>query len=257
MYRMPVSFMQSEYDASDVLYNRDSVEMLFTYTTDGDMLSDYLPEGFELLSPELSITFAMYREISWLAGGSYNLISASVPARFKGKRDRLEGSYNLVTWENKTTPIIGGREDCGVPKIYADIEDLHINQPNYFTNASLEGNSFLHLYMDDAKPVVGEQLEEIKAVGASVNLFGWRYIHKVGGPGADLSQPILYPQGHEINSAWIGSGRVQWTELSQEQNPTQWNIIKALSELPIIEMKPVIMVKCVSILKPYSGRVLE
>ncbi|MHB9074575.1 MAG: hypothetical protein ACYC6G_13735 [Desulfobaccales bacterium] len=62
--------------------------------------------------------------------------------------------------------------------------------------------------------------------------FGWRYIPKVGGPGADLSQPILYPQCTEVTSAWVGKGIVQWTQLKPEQNPSQWHIIKALAELP-------------------------
>lgn len=108
-----------------------------------------------------------------------------------------------------------------------------------------------------AKPVEGQKLEEIKVFAATINAFGWRYIPKVGGPGADLSQPILYPQGAEIHSAWMGDGRVRWTKLSWEQNPGQWHIIKALAELPILKMNPVLMTKGVVILRPNNGRVLE
>lgn len=111
--------------------------------------------------------------------------------------------------------------------------------------------------MHDVKPAEEEHLAALRTSMATINLFCWRYIPKVGGPGADLSQPILYPQGFEVDSAWTGSGTVQWTKLRPEQNPTQWHIIKALAELPIIEMAPVLMYKGVAVLKPSQGRVLE
>lgn len=239
------------------LHYRDAVSVSCTYATDGYQLANYVPEGFELIRPELIITYSQFREIDWMAGGAYNLVQISVPARFNGKRDQLEGQFILVVWENKTWPILGGREETGIPKIYADIEDLHIIQPNYYTNASYEGNTFLHLEMVGAKPVDEQTLAEIQVTAATINVFGWRYIPKVGGPGADLSQPILYPQGAEIHRAWTGNGIVKWTQLSWEQNPGQWHIIKALAELPMIEMAPAVMMKSVVILKPNNGRVLE
>ncbi|MGO9569513.1 MAG: acetoacetate decarboxylase family protein [Desulfomonilaceae bacterium] len=256
-YTMPAHFGGFVHDRSKVLYYGDVTNVSYTYTTDGDRLADYLPEGFKLLRPELNIIFTQSREIDWMAGSSYNLVEIGVPARFSGKHDLVEGQFALVVWENKTTPIIGGREETGIPKIFADIEDLHIFQGNCFTNASYEGNTFLHLEMTGAQPLEGEKLAQLKSLGADRNLFGWRYIGKVGGPGPDLSQPILYPQSTEINSAWTGSGRVQWIEQTWQQNPMQFHIIKALAELPIIEMAPVLMIKCVAILKPAAARVLE
>lgn len=233
------------------------VFVIYTCTTDGDRLADYLPEGFELLRPELLISYAQFREVEWMAGSTYNLIEVSVPARFQGQSDRAEGQFALVVWENKTAPILGGREQTGIPKIYADIGDLHKIQQNYFTNASYEGHTFLRLEMMGAQPVDEQQLAEIKAHSAERACFGWRYIPKVGGPGADLSQPILYPQGTEVNSARIGNGAVQWTQLKPEHNPSQWHIIKALAELPIIELAPAMMLKGVGTLKSMQARVLK
>jgi acetoacetate decarboxylase len=203
------------------------------------------------------VSYAQNRKIDWMAGSAYNLVQIGVPARFQGRRDRVEGQFVLVIWENKTIPILGGREETGMPKIYADIEDLHIMQQNCFTTASYEGNTFLRLEMTGAQPVEGQELAQMKALVAEMKPFGWRYIPKVGGPGADLSQPILYPQNCELNSAWKGRGAVQWTQLKPEQNPSQWQIIKALAELPTLEMAPVTMAKSVLILKPAQARVLE
>lgn len=257
-YRMPAHFGGFNCPGPEAaLYYRDAVSISWTYTTDEDQLANYVPEGFELIRPELNISYSQFREIDWMAGGAYNLVQISVPARFNGKHDHLNGQFILVVWENKTWPILGGREETGIPKIYADIEDLHIIQPNYYTNASYEGSTFLHMELLEAKPVDGQTLAQIQASAATINALGWRYIPKVGGPGADLSQPILYPQGAEIHSAWIGSGTVKWTQLRWEQNPRQWHIIKALAELPMFEMAPIVMTKGVVILKPNNGRILE
>jgi acetoacetate decarboxylase len=257
IYHMPPFFGGVEFRPDIEARVNDVVNLNFTQTTDGDRLLDYLPEGFELLRPELIISYCQLREVEFMAGGSYNLVQIGAPTRFNGKRDQLEGTFPLVIWENKTRPILGGREESGQPKIYADIEDLHIIKQKYFTNVSSEGNTFLRLEMVEPQPVEGQPLEQIKAGSLNYNMFGWRYIPKVGIPGAELSQPILYPQGMKINNAWMGKGIVQWTKLSWEQNESQWEIIKALAELPVKAMAPVMMAKGAIVMRPFAGRVLE
>lgn len=110
--------------------------------------------------------------------------------RFKGKLNKSEGVYVLVLWENHTVPILTGNLAMGIPKVFADIEDLHICQGSQWTNASYEGNTFLELKMHDLKPLASDH----PLLGDRImNLFGWRYVPKVGRPGADLSQPIEFP----------------------------------------------------------------
>ncbi|KAF5067864.1 acetoacetate decarboxylase [anaerobic digester metagenome] len=263
-YRMPAHFGGNAPPPPDfAVHNRDTTALTFVCTTDGDELARYVPETFEILRPEVIFGFGQLREIDWLAGGRYNVVTADVPVRFNGKKDVLEGNYNLVTWENLATPIIGGREENGVPKIYAEIQDLHagaagyLGAPDYFTNASYDGNTFVRMEMRDARPVEGEALAALKGSMAVNNLFGWRYIPNVSGPGATLSQPILYPQGAEITSAWTGTGSIEWIRLAPWQNPMQHHIVNALADLPILGMAPVMLTKSVAVLKPSQGRVLE
>lgn len=249
-YRMPAFFGGWDFNPAGIYY-RDVMAINYSITSDGNRLADFLPEGFELLRPVLQISYMQGREIEWMAGSGYNLVDISVPARFQGKRDRLEGDFGLVVWENKTAPILGGREESGVPKIFADIEDLHKFQQDYWTTASYEGNTFLRLELTDAQPM------EKQPQTADRALMNWRYIPNAGGPGAALSQPILYPQRTEVASTWVGKGTVQWTELTWAQNPMQWHIIKALKELPVTELAPAVLVKGAAILYPNQCRVLE
>jgi acetoacetate decarboxylase len=103
-YRMPAHFGGYVFDPA--ARDHDALSIQFTYTTDGDQLSGYLPEGFELTKPELGISFQQLRQVDWLYGSGYNLIWVSAPVRFKGQRDQIEGDFAPVAWENKTTPIL-------------------------------------------------------------------------------------------------------------------------------------------------------
>ncbi|HOJ52296.1 MAG TPA: acetoacetate decarboxylase family protein [Syntrophales bacterium] len=224
-YRMPAHFGGEPFDPEAKANYNDVMSLIYRYKTDGDKLADYIPECFELLSPELVVQYQQCREVEWMAGSYYNLVSVTAPVLFNGREDRLEGDYALVLWENKTTPILTGNM-MGVPKIYADIEDLHIIANTYRTRLSYEGSPFLEMEMTEAKPLNDEQ---VKALTMDINSIGWRYIPKVGAPGADLSQPILFPMRSEPVCGWYGSGKLKWTELTWEQNPMQWRIIKALA----------------------------
>jgi len=253
-YRMPAHFGGYVYEPAETRYH-DVVAMTFTYATDGGRLSGYIPEGFELLRSELSIQFSQCREVDWLAGSGYNLIDVSAPVRFNGLRDTVEGNFSLVVWENSTTPILTGREETGVAKIYADIEELHILGDKRFTTASFEGNSFLRLEMAVEKPVDETGMARLRNM--PVNTLHWRYIPKVGRPGADLSQPVLFPQRAQAQSAWQGSGSVRWNVLGYEEHPRQAHIIKALADLPVVEMSPVTMTRGAVFLMASMARVLE
>lgn len=253
-YRMPAHFGGWTYQPAETCYH-DVVNITFTYTTDGDRLAGYIPEDFELLRPELSIGYSQCREVDWMGGSAYNLIDVSAPVRFTGRRDRVEGAFSLVVWENKTTPILTGREETGVPKIYADIEDLHILRDKRFTAASYEANTFLRLEMTVTGPMdeAGTALRR----NMPVNCLNWRYIPKVGGPGADLSQPVLFPQRIEARSVWLGDGTVQWISPRYEECPMQAHIIRALAELPMLEMSPTVMTQGAIYLMSPLARVLE
>ena len=253
-YRMPAHFGGWTYQPAETCYH-DVVNITFTYTTDGDRLSAYIPECFELLRPEMSVGYSQCREVDWMGGSAYNLIDVSVPVRFTGRRDRIEGNFSLVVWENKTSPILTGREETGVPKIYADIEDLHILHDRRFTVASHEGNTFLRLEMAVLGPM--DEAGTAQRRKPATDCLNLRYIPKVGGPGADLIQPILFPQRVEAQRVWQGTGCVQWTSLSYEQCPMQAHIIAALAELPVLVMSPVVMMQGAIYLMSPLARVLE
>jgi acetoacetate decarboxylase len=251
-YRMPAHFGGWAFDPNAEAVYHDVLTLAFSYKTDGNQLAQYVPEGFELLKPELTICYQQCRQIDWMAGSYYNLATIAAPVSWHGRRDHLGGAFALVVWENKTTPIQTGNM-MGVPKIFADIEDPHIFADTYCTRLSYEGSTFLELEMAGPRPLPEEQ---VQGLTMDVNTLGWRYIPKVGGPGAELSQPTLFPMRNEPNAAWIGSGTVKWTELTWEQSPLHWGIVNALARLPILEMEPVMMTRGCFRMAEARGRVL-
>ncbi|NMM64328.1 acetoacetate decarboxylase family protein [Clostridium sp. P21] len=169
--------------------------------------------------------------------------------------NQLEGVFPLVIWENNTIPIIGGREQSGQPKIFADIQDLHSYNNKYFTNASIFGETFLRLEMSDIKFWEKGKLEKAKAAGPIPNnVFGWRYIPKVDGPGAALNEPILYPKSTSIINGCCGKGTVEW--IPNKKNVYNY-IIKQLADLPVYSNISVNSAAGTVFMNALKGRVLK
>lgn len=255
-YLMPVHFGGGKFDP-EMKLTQKATSLAITYETDRKLLEAFIPEGFELLSPEVQVAFNKFTEINWMHGGQYNLINVAAPVRFHGRKDHLDGVFPLVVWENKTAPILGGREQTGIPKIYADIEDLHIVQPHYATTVSYEGNTFLNMNFEASGSIEGTDLEAVRAGCATMNTIGWRYIPRVGAPGAELSQFVLYPQGMEVHSARAGTGSLAWTEMTPMKTPSQWWIINSLASLPIKKINQAVLTEGMAILRAMGARVIE
>lgn len=160
-YLMPIHFGGGKFDP-DMKLNQKVTSLAISYETDQKILEKFIPEEFELMAPNVNVAFSKFTEINWMHGGQYNVINVSSPVSFSGKKDQIEGDYTLVVWENRTAPILGGREQTGIPKIYADIEDLHILKPQYATTTSYEGNTFLNMNFESTGRITGNELDQGK-----------------------------------------------------------------------------------------------
>jgi hypothetical protein len=66
----------------------------------------------------------------------------------------------------------------------------------------------------------------------------WRFMPGILGYGESLSEATIYPQENVLTERWVGEGRIQWQHLTWEQNPTQFHIVNALADLPVLEWLP-------------------
>jgi hypothetical protein len=228
-YFMPAHFGGYEGQPKPCVYS-DVTAMVINYQTDPEMLAQYVPEGFELTHPVLSLAYVMNHGVDWMAGGSYNLICVQVPVVYT--REHLDGLYVLAVWENKTEPILPGRETTGIPKIFANIPDHRQLGDRSFANASYDGSAFLKMDFKRTRKMTPEELAAKNQQG-KLNWFGWRYIPNIGKPGAALSHATLYPLESTFTAGWLGDGQVKWEALTWEQHPMQAHIVNALGQLPI------------------------
>ncbi|MDH3491597.1 MAG: acetoacetate decarboxylase family protein [Gammaproteobacteria bacterium] len=244
-YMMPAHFGAPKPEGKPSGWYHDVTTMNVSYLTDRDKLAAYLPKPFRVAEDALiTVTYARSRKVDWLAGRGYNLISVNAAADFHGEKDQLPGTFALVIWENLADPILSGREMTGIPKIFADIPDHVIEDGVWRCSASHFGSTILDMSIDNLAAPSPEQIAAAQeAQQARDNPMGWRYIPAVGGFGAVVNEPTTFPSENVITEAYVGEGRIDWNQLTWQQNPTQAHIVNALAALPILEYRPAIVSK--------------
>ncbi|HOR42596.1 MAG TPA: acetoacetate decarboxylase family protein [Atribacterota bacterium] len=254
VYKMPVHFGGNPFYPVRTVYH-DMTSISIEYETDQNMLLEYIPEDFDLSAPVVKVQYNNSRDIDWMAGGEYRLIQVTVPVKYLGNSEEITGEYALVIWENKTCPIVGGREEDGVPKVFADISSERHYENRWFTSASYDSNTFLKIDFFQREELSKEDVEELNK-NSKINLFGWRYLPNLGKGGAALSQATLYPQESFVKQVWTGEGSLVWNELKPEEHPLQWYIIKALAGLPIVKYLYAIKAKASAQLNVGDSKIL-
>lgn len=238
-HRMPAHFRLWPPSGGGVSPYDDCTTLEIRYVTDAEKLRKYVPEEFAIIRPVLIIMYEKCSGVQWMGGSQYSLITVSVPVQYIAGKEPIDGVYHLVLWEDKAEPILGGREEAGMPKIFADIPGFRENGRSLSVNAGHEGRTFFEMELETGQAYSADELAAINANSGRVVQFGWRYIPKVGPyPGPALSEATYYPVDNAYTSASACSGTVKWTVPSRRQHPTQYDIIAALAALPVREYLP-------------------
>jgi len=241
-YVMPAHFGPRRFNPKSSGWYHDVTAMVVSYLTDREELARYLPEPFEVGEEALvSVFYARNRQVDWLAGHGYNMIAVNASAVFNGASDQLTGEYTLIMWENLTDPILTGRELQGIPKVYADIPDPSVIAGKWQASASHFGHKIVDMAITDLVDATEEEIEAGHKAQADSTPMAWRYLPGVSGFGQTTSEPTAYPSENVFTSVRVGTGSLEWHELTWEQNPTQFHIVNALAALPILEFRPALI----------------
>ena len=204
-YRMPL-IMGPTLDRRQLKLSYPEVEgIAFQYLTDPEALAELLPECYRPgREPLVSVIFSQNNGLSFMAGGGYRLATFQVSARFDGKQDHLEGDYILVMFENQTMPIIGGREDLGVPKLFADIPPFKFMPDGHMR---CEASMWGHLLFGLDLPPMKKQSMIARAVATrqinSRPWLGYKYIPSLDGP-PDADYPTMTCNDTKLDHLWLG-----------------------------------------------------
>ena len=244
-YMMPAHFGPRPFSAKSSGWYRDVTSITVPFVTDREKLSNYLPEPFEVAQEAVvTVTYACNKQVDWLAGHGYNLVAVSAAAIFKGEKETLAGNYTLVMWENLADPILTGRELQGIPKIYADIEDHSVIAGEWRTSASHFGHKIMDIHACDLREPTPEEIAAYaEAAHGKDNPMAWRYFPGISGFGQSISEPTTFPSDNTLTETLVGQGKVDWQRLTWEQNPTQFHIVNALADLPVLDWLPTIVAR--------------
>ena len=253
MYRMPTHFGPSLGPRQGVdgrrfpcKENPKTTTVSVSFLSNREQLERLLPDGFRVGDePVVTVAASYMKEIEWLAGRGYNILGVSWPVVFEGERDRAEGDFLAVLWENMCDPIVTGREELGYAKVWAEIPEPTVCGGTTRCNASWEGYRFMDLEVRGLGPSTAEAAQDIPGPtagdGTLRGILHYKYVPKTGDWGAaDVAYPVLTPAevpNQVVGERWEGEGSIAFHCATWEDMPTQCHIVNALAELEIKEIR--------------------
>ena len=206
-----------------------------------DQVSALIPVGLELRGkPVVQVQYICLKDIPWLAGRGYNILSICLPVRHVSSDGQaVDGQYQAVLWENLGDPIITGREQLGHPKLYAQLAPPRDWNGKTYIRASWEDFTFAEMEVSCKSDPDKELLDDLKASAGS-GLIGHKYIPKTGHwDEADADYFTLTPMPGESNlrdpqpapRIKCGTGSVKFNIPEWQDMPTQYHIIQHLAAL--------------------------
>lgn len=258
-YRMPL-IMGPLWRGNNPQFSYPRTEAIaLQYLTDIDAIASLLPDCFKPgKEPMVTVLFGYNNELDFMAGGGYDIAAVQVSARFDGNSDHLEGDYILVMFENETWPILGGREDLGVPKLFANI-----SPPKVFTDGSLrcEASLWGHLLFGINLPSPKKQNSIVRlAASKIINSRPWlayKYIPSLDGP-PDADYPTISKNDTKVNELWFAkSGELFFGNADTNDIGQIKSLIDALKTLQVRKVKQALHLRGSAILRYDLSRRLK
>lgn len=254
IYRMPVGFgpaLGPRQSPDGTSFNgRWSKNTTFsmTYRTDPERVSAVMPPGFEA-SPEglVTVNCLFNEEFAWLAGRGYNWIEVVFPATYRGQEDTVEGDFVAVMWESEPDPVLPGREELGLPKLFSTIPPWHADGGSTAVSASWDTFEFFaatwHGLDFGPWPAELEATAPITKGGLGVGnrpRLYYKYFPRTGAWGtADVAYATMSPPANydiRLLQNWSGTGDIAFMPATWEQLPTMAHIVNPLAEMPVHEI---------------------
>ncbi|EME78798.1 uncharacterized protein MYCFIDRAFT_178899 [Pseudocercospora fijiensis CIRAD86] len=208
--------------------------------------------GYKFTTP-VTIAYASFSQttlnkMQWLGGSGYNHIGLYIHGVQYTKPDEdstsVSGTYMPILFESLTDPIVSGREELGMPKLYSAI-DVHRRTQSYHIRTSWQGATWgsFHLsglHESDPATSTGSISGE-----ADDGILVHRYIPATGRKNKGLAEADYAcfdrfaeaepkPRAERL---WVAeSARFEIDGLVWDQLPTLHHVVGRLAELPVYEI---------------------
>lgn len=225
--------------------------MAITYRTDPEKLAALLPPGMSLRGePLLSVSCAWFKNLYWLAGRGYGILSLDFPVTYQGKTETLDGSFCPVIWEGQPEAILTGRDEMGFPKLFCDMPEIAWDREKGTASCETSwfGFKFFDITLTDM--VEDDAPPSLPGSGGGAAMY-YKYVPRTNprkGGGADVAYvttPAPRPgegrpdaisfEGYDFKR-WRANGSFNWHRATFEQLPTTFHIVNTIADLPCLEI---------------------
>ncbi|OHW92982.1 FAD binding domain-containing protein [Colletotrichum incanum] len=257
-WRMPIGFGPFPGPRQDFYGRRQPSELERTFKTisvkfltSRTFLETILPtDSFRFKEPgtvcAASLSVTQLNNMSWLGGGGYNHLGLYIHGIEYVKRDgsSINGTHLAVLFESLTDPIVSGREELGMPKLFCDIDVEH-HATAARVRASWRGAKFADISLKNLRPDAPETEHGTIGGEADYGILTYRYIPSVGEPGkADAEYACVVPHEEEARDvpatvhavSRSSDASVKMEGHDWEKLPTLHHVAKFLAELPIYDV---------------------
>ncbi|KAF2158261.1 FAD binding domain protein [Myriangium duriaei CBS 260.36] len=259
-WRMPIAFGPMPGPRQSHLgIPRDAVESTFTsasikFKTSRTVLQNLFPPGvsnYRFTSPgtvaHCSFSCTTLNKMEWLGGSGYSHIGLYIHGVEYQKADGkvIRGTYMPILFESLTDPIVSGREELGMPKLYTAI-DIYRGTESYRIKTGWQGSQWGNFQLHGLKYSSDPATATGKVSGEDDDgILVHRYVPKVGRSfkgeaeaqysvfvpfAEDMPQPVT-KRVWKADTATIDIDALGWDAL-----PTLHHIISRLKEIPIFEV---------------------
>lgn len=256
-WRAPVAFGPSPGPRQDVWGRpRPSLHQTFVtasikFKTSRTFLQNLFPtESFTFKSPG-TVAYASFStttlgKMSWLGGGGYNHFGLYIHGVQYKKKDgsTIDGTYMPILFESLTDPIVTGRDELGMPKLYCAI-DIHRREKSYRMQASWQGAKFADFNLEGLEAVDHKSEQGTIGGESDYGIIVYRYIPAVGERGkSDVEYPVVVPHAEEskVVPSTVHSvvkaqkSNVTFDKMDWDALPTLHHIVDVLADIPIYEV---------------------
>lgn len=193
-----------------------------------------------------SFTQTTLNKMEWLGGSGYHHIGLYIHGVEFLKEDGqvLNGTYMPILFESLTDPIVSGREELGMPKLYTGIE-VYSREKSLRIQTGWQGANWGNFVLEGLEDV------DFKGEAGTVSgepddgIFTYRYMPQVGRDNkgvAEAGYPVFVPFADErpvpvaerVRKAKNASFKID--PLDWEALPTLYHVISRLAELPVYEV---------------------
>lgn len=188
-------------------------------------------------------------KMEWLGNTGYTHIGLYIHGVEYEKQDgsKVSGTYMPILFESLTDPIVSGREELGMPKLYTEI-DTHQGASSFRIQTSWKGSMWGNFRLTGLEEDANSKAVTTGKISGGDDDDGiivFRYMPQVGTEFkgvAETTYPVFVPFAEDLpkpqtRRVWKASGaKIDIDGMDWEALPTLHHIVSRLADIPIHEI---------------------